>query len=144
MTASGRAEFSLEPLVDAVPPQGRLMLSTMRSHDQFNTSIYSNDDRYRGISNLRTLLFMNAKDMAERGLETFDRIDITSIARDGSRRSVFGYLAVAYDIPAGSTLGYMPELNVLCPVDDYSPKSGQPVMKHLQVEVTPSPASELQ
>jgi molybdopterin-dependent oxidoreductase alpha subunit len=139
LTPSGRAGFSIEPLVDVVPPHGRLMLSTMRSHDQFNTSIYSNDDRYRGIRNLRTLLFMNAKDMAERGLKTFDRIDITSIARDGSRRSVYGYLAVEYDIPTGSSLGYMPELNVLCPVDDYSPKSGQPVMKHLQIEVTPSP-----
>ena len=138
LSPSGRAEFSLEPLVDAVPPEGRLMLSTMRSHDQFNTSIYSNDDRYRGVSNLRTLLLMNNRDMGERGIAPFDRIDITSIARDGSRRTVYGYIAVRYDIPAGSAMGYMPELNVLCPVSDYSPKSRQPVMKHIQIEVTPS------
>jgi anaerobic selenocysteine-containing dehydrogenase len=140
-TPSGRAEFSDEPLVDVIPEAGRLSLSTMRSHDQFNTSIYSNDDRYRGVKNLRTLLFMNEVDMKERGLSQFDRIDITSIARDGSRRSVHGYLAVAYNIPKGSTAGYMPELNVLCPVSDFGGKSRQPVMKNLQVEVTRSQAS---
>ncbi len=139
-TASGRAEFSIAPLVDVVPEAGRLSLSTMRSHDQFNTSIYSNDDRYRGVKNLRTLLFMNEADMKERGLAEFDRIDITSIARDGSRRSVHGYLAVPYDIPKGSSAGYMPELNVLCPVVDFGAKSRQPVMKNLQVEVTRSAA----
>ncbi len=139
-TESGRAEFSTAPLVDVVPEAGHLSLSTMRSHDQFNTSIYSNDDRYRGVKNLRTLLFMNEADMKERGLAEFDRIDITSIARDGSRRSVHGYLAVPYNIPRGSTAGYMPELNVLCPVVDFGAKSRQPVMKNLRVEVTPSPA----
>jgi anaerobic selenocysteine-containing dehydrogenase len=139
LTPSGKAEFAAGALADAVPASGRLMLSTMRSHDQFNTTIYSNDDRYRGIRNLRTLLLMNEADMRERGLREFDRIDITSIARDGSRRTVHGYLAVQYDIPAGSVMGYMPELNVLCAIDDYSPKSRQPVMKHLTVEVVASP-----
>jgi molybdopterin-dependent oxidoreductase alpha subunit len=139
-TESGLAEFSTVELHDALPSDGQLMLSTMRSHDQFNTTIYSNDDRYRGIGNLRTLLLMNAADMAERGLSEFDRIDITSVARDGSRRSVYGYLAVTYDIPPGSVMGYMPELNVLCPIEDYSRKSRQPMMKHLPVEVTPSQA----
>ena len=138
LTPSGRAEFAAPTLRDVVPAEGRLKLSTMRSHDQFNTSIYSNDDRYRGISNLRTLLLMNDADMRERGLKEFDRIDITSIAQDGSRRSVYGYLAVTYDIPAGSVMGYMPELNVLCPLGDYGSESRQPVMKHLDVEVVPS------
>ncbi len=141
LTGTGRAEFSSVALHDALPDDGMLMLSTMRSHDQFNTTIYSNDDRYRGVSNLRTLLFMNHADMAARGVSEFDRIDITSIARDGSRRSVYGYLAVTYDIPAGSVMGYMPELNVLCPIEDYSRASRQPVMKHLAVEVTPSDAA---
>ena len=76
--------------------------------------------------------------MKERGVAEFDRIDITSIARDGSRRSVYGYLAVPYNIPRGSTAGYMPELNVLCSVSDFGANSRQPVMKHVQVEVTPS------
>jgi anaerobic selenocysteine-containing dehydrogenase len=114
------------------------MLSTMRSHDQFNTTIYSSDDRYRGVKNLRTLLLMNEADMRERGLAEFDRIDITSIAHDGTRRSVYGYQAVKYDIPAGSVMGYMPELNVLLPINDFSAKSRQPVMKHVLVEVVRS------
>jgi molybdopterin-dependent oxidoreductase alpha subunit len=140
LTASGRAEFSAASLPDVVPAEGRLILGTMRSHDQFNTTVYSDDDRYRGVKNLRTLLFMNAADMAALGINEFDRIDITSIARDGSRRTVYGYLAVGYNIPRGSAAGYMPELNVLCPIGDFNAESGQPVMKHVPIEVTLSAA----
>lgn len=138
LTDPGHAEFSIAPIVDATLETGQLKLSTMRSHDQFNTSIYSNNDRYRGVKNLRTLLFMNAEDMDKRDVSEFDRIDITSVARDGSKRSVYGYLAVKYDIPRGCALGYMPELNVLCAVDDFSGKSRQPIMKHMTIEVTKS------
>jgi len=110
----------------------------MRSHDQFNTTIYSDNDRYRGVKNLRTLLLMNEDDMRERGLAEFALIDITSFAKDGSTRAVQGYRAVRYNIPRGCAAGYMPELNVLCPIDDYSPQSNQPLMKHMVVEVTAS------
>jgi molybdopterin-dependent oxidoreductase alpha subunit len=140
LTGSGRAEFSSPPLPDAVPAAGRLTLSTMRSHDQFNTTIYSNDDRYRGLKNLRTVVYMNENDMRERRLAEFDLIDISSIAKDGSRRTVYGYRAVAYDIPPSCVAGYMPELNVLCPIGDVSTQSDQPLMKHLVVEITPSGA----
>ncbi|MGZ6725747.1 MAG: molybdopterin dinucleotide binding domain-containing protein, partial [Solirubrobacteraceae bacterium] len=116
----------------------RLMLTTVRSHDQWNTTIYSNDDRYRGIRNLRTLIFMNDADMRDRGLRRFDLVDVTSIAKDGSRRSVRGYLAVPYDIPPGSAAGYMPELNVLVAIGDYSEPSDQPLMKHIRVEIEPA------
>ncbi|MER8184489.1 FdhF/YdeP family oxidoreductase [Kitasatospora sp. NPDC094015] len=139
-TASGRAEFCLSALPDVLPPDGMLVLSTMRSHDQWNTTVYSDDDRYRGVKNLRTLLFMNRQDMAERGLAEFALIDITSHARDGSCRSVYGYRAIAYDLPAGSVAGYMPELNILCGLDDYSRQSDQPLMKHQLVTVAPSRA----
>jgi molybdopterin-dependent oxidoreductase alpha subunit len=135
LTPSGRAEFLSPPLPDVLPRAGKLMLSTMRSHDQWNTTIYSDDDRYRGVKNLRTLLFMNRADMAERGIGEFDLIDITSFARDGSTRSVYGYRAVAYNIPPGCVSGYMPELNVLCALGDYSGQSDQPLMKHQIVEV---------
>lgn len=138
LTDSGRAEFHESPLPDVVPPEGRLVLSTMRSHDQFNTTIYSDDDRYRGVKNLRTLLFMNREDMAARGLGELDLIDITSHARDGSTRSVYGYHVVAYDIPRGSVAGYMPELNILCGLGDYSRQSDQPLMKHQLVSVAAS------
>jgi anaerobic selenocysteine-containing dehydrogenase len=135
LTPSGRAEFSVAQLPDVVPPAGRLTLSTVRSHDQWNTTVYSDDDRYRGVKNIRTILFMHPEDMRDRELEEFDLIDITSFARDGSTRSVYGYRAVPYDTPRGSVTGYMPELNVLCALDDYSRGSGQPLTKHLIVEV---------
>jgi molybdopterin-dependent oxidoreductase alpha subunit len=135
-TASGRAEFSLADLPDDVDPgEGRLTLTTVRSHDQFNTTIYSNDDRYRGLRGLRTVVFMNADDMGERGLREFDLVDITSISRDGSRRTAYGYRAVPYEIPPGCAAGYMPELNVLCGIADFSTQSDQPVTKHLVVEI---------
>jgi molybdopterin-dependent oxidoreductase alpha subunit len=138
-TGSGRAEFSTAALSDDIPPSGYLMLSTVRSHDQCNTTIYSNDDRYRGVKNLRTLVFMNERDMTERGLANFDFVDITSFAKDGATRHVYGYRAVAYNIPAGNAAGYMPEMNVLCAIGDYSAQSDQPLMKHLKVQIVASP-----
>jgi molybdopterin-dependent oxidoreductase alpha subunit len=138
LTDTGRANFSAAALPDVVPPPGRLVLATMRSHDQFNTTIYSDNDRYRGVRNLRTLLLMNEDDMRERRLEEFALIDITSYAKDGSTRRLTQYRAVRYDIPRGCAAGYMPELNVLCPIGDYSAQSDQPLMKHLVVEVMAS------
>jgi molybdopterin-dependent oxidoreductase alpha subunit len=138
-TASGKAEFSSVPLPDDVDPgEGRLVLTTVRSHDQFNTTIYSNDDRYRGLRGLRTVVFMNEHDMKDRGLGEFDLVDITSHSRDGTQRTVYGYRAVRYEIPPGCAAGYMPELNVLCGIADFSAQSEQPVTKHLVVEVTPA------
>ncbi|MET7678679.1 FdhF/YdeP family oxidoreductase [Streptomyces seoulensis] len=136
-TPSERAEFSSPGLTDVVPEAGMLKLGTMRSHDQWNTTIYSDDDRYRGVRNLRTLIFMNKEDMAERGLKLFDEVDITSIAKDGSKRSVYGYKVIPYDIPQGCAAGYMPEMNVLCAIGDYSTQSDQPLMKNVNVMVTP-------
>jgi anaerobic selenocysteine-containing dehydrogenase len=78
---------------------------------------------------------MNEQDMKERGLNEFDLIEITSHGRDGSTRSVKDFRAVRYDIPKGSTLGYMPELNVLIPIGDYSTQSDQPLMKQIIVDV---------
>ncbi|GHE25365.1 FdhF/YdeP family oxidoreductase [Streptomyces hydrogenans] len=138
LTPSGKAEFSAAPLPDVVPEPGTLALGTMRSHDQWNTTIYSDDDRYRGVRNLRTLVFMNRADMRERGIAELSPVDITATARDGSRRSVHGYLAVPYDIPRGCAAGYMPELNVLCALGDYSTQSDQPIMKHLKVVIEPT------
>jgi anaerobic selenocysteine-containing dehydrogenase len=144
LTPSGRAEFSVAALNDDQPASGLLMLATMRSHDQWNTTIYSNDDRYRGVKNLRTLVLMNERDLTERGLSNFDLVDITSYAKDGTTRHVYGYRAVRYDIPAGNAAGYMPELNVLCPIGDFSSQSDQPLMKHLVVQIVASPQSSEQ
>lgn len=138
LTPSGRAEFSTAPLPATAPDPGRLTLCTVRSHDQWNTTIYSDDDRYRGVRDLRALVFMNEADMRERGLSEMALVDITSFAKDGGRRSLYGYRAVTYDIPRGCAAGYMPEMNALVPVGDFSPQSDQPLMKHLTVEIVPA------
>jgi molybdopterin-dependent oxidoreductase alpha subunit len=138
LTPSGRAEFSTAVLPDVVPAPGTLALGTMRSHDQWNTTIYSDNDRYRGIKNLRTLVFMNRGDMRERGIADLGRVDITSTAKDGSQRSLSGYLAIPYNIPRGCAAGYMPEMNVLCALSDYSTQSDQPIMKHVKVTIGPA------
>ncbi|MCU1647773.1 MAG: formate dehydrogenase [Nocardia sp.] len=135
LTPSGRAEFSLAPLPVSRTGEGLLTLATVRSHDQWNTTIYSANDRYRGVHNLRTLIFLNPEDMRERGLSDMDLVDITSIAKDGSERTVNRYRAIPYDLPRGNAVGYMPELNVLCAIGDFSPQSDQPLMKHLTVSV---------
>lgn len=138
LTPSGKAEFSCADLPDLTQEPGILRLATLRSHDQWNTTIYSDNDRYRGIKNLRTLVFMNDDDMRERGLSQFDDVDITSIARDGSTRSVHNYKVIPYDIPRGCAAGYMPELNVLCAIGDISTQSDQPIMKNVKVTITRS------
>lgn len=140
-TATGRANFSLAPLADARPASGRLLLGSMRSHDQWNTSIYSDNDRYRGVKNLRTLIFMNEDDMGQRGLKKYDLVDLTSFAKDGSTRHLQGFRAIPYDVPRGCAMGYMPELNALCAIGDFSAQSDQPLMKHVVIEITASAVS---
>ncbi len=134
-TPTERANFHAAPLHNALPPAGKLTMCTVRSHDQFNTTVYSDNDRYRGVKNLRKLLFMNAEDMKERGVEQFAFIDITSFAKDGSERTVKQFRAVKYDIPKGSAAGYMPECNALCPIGDFSQQSDQPLMKQVIIAV---------
>ena len=145
LTPSGKAEFWSGPIPDDTNPgEARILLTTVRSHDQFNTTIYSNNDRYRGLRGLRTVIFMNDADMRERDLDEFDLIDVTSFSRDGTTRTVYGYRAVTYNVPAGNAAGYMPELNVLCGLADVSSQSDQPVTKHLVIEITkqtPGPAA---
>lgn len=135
LTPSGRAEFSAVELPDDSTTPGTLILATVRSHDQWNTTIYSDDDRYRGVKNLRTLVFMNEQDMADRGINEFDDVDIFATARDGSTRSLRRYKAIPYGIPRGNAAGYMPEMNVLCAIGDFSTQSDQPIMKNVKVTV---------
>ncbi|CAH0155103.1 FdhF/YdeP family oxidoreductase [Microbacterium sp. Bi128] len=135
-TPSGKAEFSTAELPDVIPADSDvLVLQTMRSHDQWNTTIYSADDRYRGVRNIRELIFMNRKDMRERGIAEGDLVDIVATSRDGSVRSVTAFRALQYDTPRGSAAGYFPEMNVLLGPDDYSRQSDQPLMKSLRVRV---------
>ncbi|WP_329139220.1 FdhF/YdeP family oxidoreductase [Streptomyces sp. NBC_01476] len=142
LTPSGKAEFSAAPLPDVVPDGDTLVLQTMRSHDQWNTTIYSDNDRYRGIENLRTLVFLNPDDMRARHLRQGDAVDITSTAKDGSTRVLKGYTALPYDIPRGCAAGYMPEMNVLIAAGDYSLQSDQPLMKSVRVVIAPSAGAQ--
>jgi anaerobic selenocysteine-containing dehydrogenase len=135
LTPSGKAEFWSPPLPDDSVADDSLVLATLRSHDQWNTTVYSDNDRYRGVKNLRTLVFMNAEDMADRGIREFDEVDIVATARDGSTRSLRRYKAIPYSIPRGNAAGYMPEMNVLCAIGDYSTQSDQPIMKNIKVRV---------
>jgi molybdopterin-dependent oxidoreductase alpha subunit len=138
-TPSGKAEFSSAPLTNVIPADPDvLVLQTMRSHDQWNTTIYSDNDRYRGVKNLRTLIFMNKGDMKSRGIRQGDHVDIVATCKDGTTRELRGYTALKYDIPKGSAAGYMPEMNVLIGWSDYSEQSDQPLMKNLKVKVTRS------
>ncbi|MCV7193928.1 FdhF/YdeP family oxidoreductase [Mycolicibacterium brumae] len=142
-TASGKAQFSHAPLATAAhaPEPDMLVLQTMRSHDQWNTTIYANNDRYRGVKNIRELIFMNAADMAERGIADGSLVDIVSTSKDGSQRELRSYRAIAYNTPKGSAAGYMPEMNVLIGHADYSAQSDQPLAKSIHVRVTPARAS---
>jgi hypothetical protein len=76
--------------------------------------------------------------MRDRGLKKYDLVDMTSFAKDGSTRQLRGYRAIPYNLPRGCAMGYMPELNALCPIGDYSAQSDQPLMKHVVVEIKPS------
>lgn len=135
-TPSGKAEFSHAELPNVIPEEADvLVLQTMRSHDQWNTTIYSADDRYRGVRNIRELVFMNRRDMKQRGIAEGDLVDIVATSRDGSVRSVTAFRALEYDTPRGSAAGYFPELNVLLGPDDYSRQSDQPLMKDIRVRI---------
>ena len=138
-TPSGKAEFSLATLPDVIPADSKaLVLQTMRSHDQWNTTIYANSDRYRGIKNVREMIMLNPEDMRDRGISEGDPVDITSTSRDGTQRTLRGYKAIGYNTPVGSAAGYMPEMNALMSVTDFSTQSDQPIMKGIEITVAPS------
>jgi molybdopterin-dependent oxidoreductase alpha subunit len=130
----GRARFSVVPLprIELEPEQ--LLLSTIRSHDQFNTTVYDVNDRYRGVYGYRHVLFMHEADLESRGLRTGDKVTITSHFR-GERRQAKGFTALAYDLPRGSAAAYFPEANVLVPVDHFADKSRTPASKSVVISV---------
>lgn len=112
-----------------------LRLATVRSHDQFNTTIYSYNDRYRGVYGDRMALFMNAQDREERGLANEARVAVETIAGDGVTRRVEGLTVLDYPMPRGAVAGYYPELNPLLPLEYYDKLSGTPAAKSIPVRV---------
>ncbi|MDF1823908.1 MAG: FdhF/YdeP family oxidoreductase [Verrucomicrobiales bacterium] len=133
-TASGKAEFSAEPLTSADLAAGQLMLMTIRSHDQFNTTVYGLHDRYRGISNERRILFMNPDDMREREIKPLAQVTIRNES-DGRLREVSGFLAIPYELPRDAVAGYFPELNPLVPIGSTAEISNTPTSKSIPVVV---------
>jgi len=137
-TPNGKANFLCLPgleVNDVVADPAMLRLATVRSHDQFNTTIYSYNDRYRGVYNDRMILFMNAEDRAERGLAQEARIALETISSDGVQRRVEGLTVLDYPMPRGAVAGYYPELNPLLPLDYYDRLSGTPAAKSIPVRV---------
>ncbi|MDN7350030.1 FdhF/YdeP family oxidoreductase [Acetobacter senegalensis] len=143
-TPNGKANFLVLPGLEVDVPvndTAMLRLATIRSHDQYNTTIYSNNDRYRGVYNTRLVIFMNKEDMAERGLENGAVIGLETYSEDGVRRYVDGLSVIAYPMPRGSIAGYYPELNLLLPLDYFDEISGTPAAKSIPVKVVESVAS---
>lgn len=139
-TSSGKAHLTVNPLTIQQLSSGRFILMTVRSHDQFNTTIYGYDDRYRGIRNSREVIMVNADDMADLDLATGDKIKITSFFL-GEKRILEGFSAVPYDIPKGCVSVYFPEGNVLVAIDNHSPESQCPASKYIEVTLEKMPAS---
>ena len=150
VTASGKANFitpaRLTPeLAISGNPEETLTLMTLRSNDQFNTTVYGYHDRFRGISGTRLVVFMNAADIARLGLADGDAVDLTTALDDGVARRVEGLRVVEYNVPAGCCGAYFPETNPLIPLSHHDPKSKVPAYKSVPIRVTPSclPAEEL-
>jgi molybdopterin-dependent oxidoreductase alpha subunit len=140
-TPSGRAELREVPLPRLDVPPGRLLLMTLRSHDQYNTTIYGDDDRYRGVYGDRRVVFVNAEDLPPLGLADGARVDVTShCAGVGgeSTRSVRGFRLVAYDIPRGCAAAYFPEANPLVPLEHHAEGSLTPAYKSVVVSFSPA------
>ncbi len=133
-TASGKANFSVIDLPRRQLEPGQLVVTTVRSHDQFNTTVYAWNDIYRGIHNERRVLMMNTDDMAERGLVAGDVINITSHF-NGQQRYAKRFIVVPYRLCRGDCAGYFPELNVLLPIGSVASKSNQPAAKHIVISV---------
>jgi len=145
-TASGRAEFKAHALpADLLPEQARrpgmkadLILQTLRSHDQYNTTLYGLDDRYRGVKGMREVVFVNPADIQRLGLEAGQQVDLVSLWDDGIERRVSGFTLLAYDTPPGQAAAYYPETNPLVPLESFGARSYTPTSKSVGIKLEPS------
>ncbi len=133
-TATGKAIFSVTELSHPTLQPGELLMMTIRSHDQFNTTIYALNDRYRGVYNERRVIFMNAADIANNNCRAGDVVDILS-NYDTIERKANKFIIVEYDIPQGCVATYYPETNVLVPIQSVADKSNQPASKSVIVSI---------
>jgi molybdopterin-dependent oxidoreductase alpha subunit len=137
-TATGKANFSANRLDVLRVPPGRLILQTVRSHDQYNTTIYGLDDRYRGVRNGRRVLFCHPEDLRELGFEDGATVDVISEWRDGVERRAPGFRLVGYPTARGCAAAYYPETNVLVPLDSTAETSNTPTSKSVVVRLVPA------
>jgi formate dehydrogenase major subunit len=134
-TDVGRAKFTVSPTDVLHVPEGRLLLQTLRSHDQFNTTIYGLDDRYRGVSGGRRVVFVHPEDVRALGLEEGAVVDLVSEWTDGSTRRAPRFRVVGYDQPRGCAAAYYPETNPLVPLDHVAEGSQCPSSKSVVVSL---------
>lgn len=135
-TMTGKANFISHAIPRHAIEPDQLIMMTIRSHDQYNTTVYNLDDRYRGIFRERRIILMNERDLSNRGLVDGQSVDITSY-HEGVERKASDFIAVRYDIPIGCTATYFPEANVLVPLDSYAEKSFTPASKRVVIRVSP-------
>ncbi|MFG2071179.1 FdhF/YdeP family oxidoreductase [Nonomuraea maritima] len=135
-TVTGKANFTVNPLEVLRIPEGRLLLQTLRSHDQYNTTIYGLDDRYRGVHQGRRVVFVNPDDLAKLGIADGSMVDLVSEWPDGERRAE-GFRVIAYSTPRGNCAAYYPETNVLVPLDSVAETSNTPTSKSVVVRISP-------
>jgi molybdopterin-dependent oxidoreductase alpha subunit len=136
-TEAGKAIFTASPMDVLAVPEGRLLLQGLRSHDQFNTTIYGLDDRYRGISNGRRVVFVHPDDIRDSGFAEGDIVDLVSEWEDGTERSVPSFRIVSYDTPRGCAAAYYPEVNPLVPLDSTAKGSNCPTSKSVVIRLEP-------
>ncbi|MBO0595942.1 FdhF/YdeP family oxidoreductase [Nesterenkonia sp. E16_7] len=137
-TPSGKAKMTVNELDPMDCPPGRLILQTMRSHDQFNTTIYGYNDRYRGIKKGRHVLFVNPEDLEQLGFSDGDLVDVHGEYADGKDRVLRKFRAVSYPTARGCAAVYYPEGNVLVPLDDTVQGSNTPVSKGVIIRLEPA------
>ncbi|MFE1434806.1 FdhF/YdeP family oxidoreductase [Streptomyces griseoaurantiacus] len=137
-TATGKANFTAAPVEYPALPEGRLLLQTLRSHDQYNTTIYGLDDRYRGIRDGRRVVLVNAEDGRALGVADGSYVDLVSEWRDGVERRAPGFRVVHYPTARGCAAAYYPETNVLVPLDATADTSNTPASKSVVVRLEQS------
>ena len=131
---NGKTQLTINPLSKNILEDGELLLMTIRAHDQFNTTVYGLNDRYRGIRNERRVVLMNEKDMKERRLQKMDVVNLHS-QYEGVTRTAERFLVIPYEIPKGNMAAYFPETNMLVPINEFADKSRTPISKSIRVTV---------
>jgi molybdopterin-dependent oxidoreductase alpha subunit len=136
-TSNGKAKFTIHELPDHQLEPGQFLMMTIRSHDQFNTSVYSPNDRYRGIRGGRRVIFLNREDMELNGFRGGQHVDLVSHF-ENEERTARRFAVVPYDIPRSCAATYFPEANVLVPVRHVADKSNTPASKSVVITIRPS------